>query len=604
MKINVIVHSLLILLVHLIVNVHGKKHHLVLKNDVRRFFKVSSFGFVFGGTLHIHVREFSFKPPDDNARFGFTIARTMSDSLTPYIEKHERGCSLYDDITESEDNIGLITLVINIKQRQVIPDCSPALRSIALSDNSRRKRGMNGRNSFSPVLGIIPPNQSNLIESRADRREEPLKHQSQLINQLPVNPQAAIPDNSQEIPPDSDKNQVGDQDKTILGGVVEEVTKTSCEYLKHPIKLREDRDGVYSFDFRLDIARLEHEGLYSVFFQSCQNYEIDEYGRLTRANLTLDIVERNLESYLSAGEIPLPELYFALSVIFFILGLVWLQILRSKRHEAFKIHYLMAALVFVKSLALLFHGINYHFISTEGSQIETWAILYYITHLLKGALLFITIVLIGTGWAFVKPILSEKDKNLFVIVIPLQVLANIAEIITEASEEGAVYHNKWREIFILVDLLCCGAILFPVVWSIRHLQEAAHVDGKAATNLKKLKLFRRFYVIVVCYIYFTRIIVYLLRITLPFQYEWMDVFCQHAAIFVFFVLTGYHFQPTPQNPYFRVAQDDDLEMEEVLFEVTPNTYIESLSKVNRKSSKTVEVDVDDREQLIRSRDFD
>lgn len=575
------------------------------QNDVRRFFKVSSFGFVLGGTLRLHVREFSFKPPDDNARFGFTIARTMSDSLTPYIEKHEKGCSLYDDITESDDNIGLITLVIDIKQRQVIPGCSPALRTLALTDSLRRKRGiMNGGNSSSPVAGIIPPNQNNLIENRADRREEPLNPQPQLINQLPVNPQAAIPGNSQEIPPDSDKNQVGDQDKTNLGEVVEEVTRTSCDYLKHPIKLREDRDGVYSFDFMLDIVRREHEGLYSIFFHSCQNYETDEYWRLTRANLTLDIVERNQDSYLSAGEVPLPELYFALSVIFFILGLVWLQVLRSKRHETFKIHYLMAALVFVKSLALLFHGINYHFISTEGSQIETWAILYYITHLLKGALLFITIVLIGTGWAFVKPILSEKDKNLFVIVIPLQVLANIAEIITEESEEGAVYHNKWREIFILVDLLCCGAILFPVVWSIRHLQEAAHVDGKAATNLKKLKLFRRFYVIVVCYIYFTRIIVYLLRISLPFQYEWMDVFCQHAAIFVFFVLTGYHFQPTPQNPYFRVAQDEDLEMEEVLFEVTPNTYIENLSKVNRKSTKTVEVDVDDREQLIRSRDFD
>jgi hypothetical protein len=149
------------------------------------------------------------------------------------------------------------------------------------------------------------------------------------------------------------------------------------------------------------------------------------------------------------------------------------------------------------------------------------------------------------------------------IVIPLQVLANIAEIITEESEEGAVYHNKWREIFILVDLLCCGAILFPVVWSIRHLQEAAHVDGKAATNLQKLKLFRRFYVIVVCYIYFTRIIVYLVKITLPFQYEYMDVLCQHVAIAIFFGVTAYHFQPTPQNPYFRISMDDDLEMEEV-----------------------------------------
>jgi hypothetical protein len=41
-------------------------------------------------------------------------------------------------------------------------------------------------------------------------------------------------------------------------------------------------------------------------------------------------------------------------------------------------------------------------------------------------------------------------------------------------------------------------------------------------SLEKLKLFRHFYIMVVCYVYFTRIIVYLLKITVPFQYEWLD----------------------------------------------------------------------------------
>lgn len=46
----------------------------------------------------------------------------------------------------------------------------------------------------------------------------------------------------------------------------------------------------------------------------------------------------------------------------------------------------------------------------------------FLLYRLKGALLFITIALIGTGWAFVKHILSDKDKKIFMIVIPLQVL--------------------------------------------------------------------------------------------------------------------------------------------------------------------------------------
>ena len=31
-------------------------------------------------------------------------------------------------------------------------------------------------------------------------------------------------------------------------------------------------------------------------------------------------------------------------------------------------------------------------------------------------------------------------------------------------------HQVWKEVFVLIDLVCCGAILLPVVWSIRHLQ--------------------------------------------------------------------------------------------------------------------------------------
>lgn len=81
----------------------------------------------------------------------------------------------------------------------------------------------------------------------------------------------------------------------------------------------------------------------------------------------------------------------------------------------------MGFLVFLKSLSLMFHSINYHFIDRDGEHIEAWAILYYITHLLKGAVLFITIVLIGTGWTFIKHILADRDKKLFMIIIPLQV---------------------------------------------------------------------------------------------------------------------------------------------------------------------------------------
>ena len=44
-----------------------------------------------------------------------------------------------------------------------------------------------------------------------------------------------------------------------------------------------------------------------------------------------------------------------------------------------------------------------------------------------------------------------------------QVLANVAYIVIESREEGASDYGIWKEILFLVDLICCGAILFPVV---------------------------------------------------------------------------------------------------------------------------------------------
>ncbi|VDP09452.1 unnamed protein product, partial [Soboliphyme baturini] len=181
-------------------------------------------------------------------------------------------------------------------------------------------------------------------------------------------------------------------------------------------------------------------------------------------------------------------------------------------------------------------------------------------HLLKGALLFGTIILIGTGWTFFKNFLVDRDRKLFMIVIPLQVIDNIALIVLEESEQGQQSYQFWTRFFIFIDLLCCAAIIFPVIWSIKHLEEASHTDGKAAFNLEKLKLFRQFYVIIICYIYLTRILKYLIAFTIPFKYKWMTVAIEELGSLIFYVLTGYKFKPAANNPYLKLDSTDVQEM--------------------------------------------
>ncbi|KAF5889782.1 protein GPR [Clarias magur] len=356
--------------------------------------------------------------------------------------------------------------------------------------------------------------------------------------------------------------------KTIY---LSEVTNTN------PVRLVLDHnETTYNFTFHITVGA-EDQGLYSLNFHYCSN------SRPVSVNpylLSVEIREKNPDGFLSASEIPLPRLYISMAALFLGAAIIWTSTLLKHKYSVFKIHWLMAALAYTKAVSLVFHSINYHFINMEGHPIEGWAVMYYITHLLKGALLFITLVLIGTGFTFIKYILSDKEKKIFMIVIPLQVLANVAYIIIEETEEGSSEYALWREILFLVDLICCGAILFPVIWLIRHLQEASSTDGKAAVNLEKLKLFRHYYVMIVCYVYFTRIIAILLRVTVPFQWQWCQEFLIEVSTLVFFVLTGFKFRPASNNSYLQLPQDEE-DMDEV---VTESGMLEGITKVKKTSN--------------------
>lgn len=546
-------------------SVTARIHKLEIRNDDRRYISLSTFGFYKGGVLSVNLTNFKASPFNENHMFGFTLDRTMSDAMNPYLDSHQEKCLLQGSSNprsewDQRDESAVIYFTMDLKNKVMRVNCSRTVYSVHIYKYE----------SLMPVL-------------RAKRDSRP----------APFSDTALIQRRKRNASGSEAMKSADSQDQGLESNV--------CSQLKLPMTLDEIQgEKYYNTSFYMNIYTPEEEGLYNLYFHSCPNYKDED----VFVDFTMHIRESNRDNYLSAGEMPLPALYFMMSILFFLSGCFWVFILKKSKHPVFKIHYLMAILVYLKSLSLLFHGINYHFIQTKGEHVAAWAILYYIAHLLKGAVLFITIVLIGTGWTFIKHILADKDKKLFMIVIPLQVLANVAEIIIEESEEGDIEHKTWRDVFILVDLLCCGAIMFPVVWSIRHLQEAAHTDGKAVVNLRKLKLFRHFYIIIVCYIYITRIIVYLMKITVPFQYEWLDEMFREMATYVFFVLTGYKFRPASANPYFTLNDelmqgDDDDEMDVVVTGGSGLTEgLSKVSKVMRPTTSEIPSTQEERDSLV------
>nr|XP_048287978.1 protein GPR107 [Myodes glareolus] len=507
----------------------GRVHHLALKDDVRHKVHLNTFGFFKDGYMVVNVSSLSVNEPKGavgtSAEIGFSLDRTKNDGFSSYLDEDASYCILKKQFMSS-----VTLLILNI--------------------------------SGSVVKVRSPPEAGTQLPKIVFSKDEKVQGQSQ----EPV---------VSNVPEVSKVQRIQDGSKARSTVDSKATAETSISIHKN--------DGAVSFQFFFNISTDDQEGLYSLYFHKCPSKRPTEQ---VSFSLNIVITEKNPDSFLSAGEIPLPKLYVSMALFFFLSGTIWIHILRKRRNDVFKIHWLMAALPFTKSLSLVFHAIDYHYISSQGFPIEGWAVVYYITHLLKGALLFITIALIGTGWAFIKHILSDKDKKIFMIVIPLQVLANVAYIIIESTEEGTTEYGLWKDSLFLVDLLCCGAILFPVVWSIRHLQEASATDGKAAINLAKLKLFRHYYVLIVCYIYFTRIIAFLLKFAVPFQWKWLYQLLDETATLVFFVLTGYKFRPASDNPYLQLSQEeDDLEMESV---VTASGVMENMKKVRKVTNGAVE----------------
>eukprot|EP00029_Vermamoeba_vermiformis_P010696 TRINITY_DN568_c0_g1_i1.p1 TRINITY_DN568_c0_g1~~TRINITY_DN568_c0_g1_i1.p1 ORF type:complete len:443 (-),score=126.23 TRINITY_DN568_c0_g1_i1:79-1407(-) len=345
--------------------------------------------------------------------------------------------------------------------------------------------------------------------------------------------------------------------------------KSNCQNLisgvetENEIKLSlhdELKDGEYVRN-----EEISTEGLYTIYFVTCPKEEYTNLKLSFKLHIEMFNVENGVNNYLSTGQSALPTIYFLLFATHLVLCGVWGRVIKRNWPTVNKLHLLMTALLVIKTLTMLWQSLEVRQMKVAGSS-GGWGVVYYIFSFLRGMMLFTVILLIGTGWAFLKPFLNDREKKVFMFVIPLQLFANIALIIVGESSPGSQEWVTWKDIFALVDLICCAAIIIPIMWSIKHLRQAAQSDGKAAKSLKMLQLFRSFYLMVIAYIYFSRIIVTLLEPVIPYTAAWVAPFLNEIAAVVLYFTTGYWFRPGEDNPYFKLATSEEEEVAAVALE--------------------------------------
>jgi len=214
------------------------------------------------------------------------------------------------------------------------------------------------------------------------------------------------------------------------------------------------------------------------------------------------------------------------------------------------------------SLCLLMQAINYDQFRRTGNTTPVVHGFYGLFVILRGFILVIGIILLGTGWSILKPHLGDREKKIFAVVIPLQLIVNVAQVVLEELSEGSESWLSWKDTLRILDIVCCCVILLPIVWSIKVLKDASSTDGKVAVNVARLKQFRTLYIVLVAYVYYTRIVMVIIEESLHFRYTWCAMFFTELGTMLFFIFVGVRFRPCDKNPYLKLDVED-LEITEV-----------------------------------------
>jgi len=232
-----------------------------------------------------------------------------------------------------------------------------------------------------------------------------------------------------------------------------------------------------------------------------------------------------------------------------------------------------------------------------------------------------------------KPFLHEREKKVIFAVLILQVLNQLVMVIVSGETNGERLFGQWTALLHIIDIICCCMVLLPIVWQVDALEKSIEVPQNEGGNNKKdeddaddtilfgapeeslddllddedldsdkardkskiiarLKMFRSYYLLVVAYIYCTRILVYLFANLLNYKWLWVQHFSVEIISLVFYVCSGLQFRPKIENAYAALDDndDDDDEIDEYELENGNENGIEmkmsmGKKKDNKKKSK-------------------
>jgi len=301
-------------------------------------------------------------------------------------------------------------------------------------------------------------------------------------------------------------------------------------------------------------------GYYYVFVVKCEQDDA--------INAEIDWDAHNINSrtgainYLSAGRIPLTWVSIFFAIVWVAFSSFWIVILLKGRKKANRVHIFLACFFIFYTISYFFDFGTYIVMGNEGSR-KAMGFFFFFFTIVRGLLFFLIIVIIGTGLSFIKRHLRRRELLLIISVVVLQVLANIAYTVYENRPKTASNRTTWMAVFRIADLVCCCCVVIPIIWSLNTLRKKA--DSETGTSqeheqeqksITKLRLFQRYYLLVIGFVYIRIILVYLISLYVEYYNEWTIDLVKELLSLGFYGFIVYLFRPEAENPFIEYELDD------------------------------------------------
>ncbi|KAF5948180.1 hypothetical protein HYC85_014137 [Camellia sinensis] len=232
---------------------------------------------------------------------------------------------------------------------------------------------------------------------------------------------------------------------------------------------------------------IEEPDKYNLIFGNCQpEFEVTMNVHTEMYNVRND----GTKDFLPAGQTLMPKLYFLLFLVYTIFLGTWIFICIKQRSTVDRIHLIMCALLLFKALKLICASEDKMYITKTGTP-HGWDVAFYVFGFFKGVILFTVIVLIGTGWSFLKPYLQEREKKVLMFYIVVILFLYFTRVMVPAIGTVVSYRYEWVAsrsgggwelgFLVLVTMSNCSTIM-------KVMDEFCNISG-LKVNSHKSKLY-------------------------------------------------------------------------------------------------------------------